>query len=136
MIFGLLLPYLSRVPLSFTYGVAWIWVFIDDAGGFLRWNGGQLVSLVFVAMFGLVYVFSNLRWAFYLSVVCHYCITIFLYYDLMAVRHSDDFLGFIVAPFFIAPASLAAALVGLILQQVLDRRELKRLAANAEESSI
>ncbi|MEP6947434.1 MAG: hypothetical protein ABJA02_16065 [Acidobacteriota bacterium] len=136
IVFGLLMPYLARIPLAFTYGIAWIWVFIDDAGAFMRWNGGQLVSLVFVAMFGIVYVFTRLRWSFYLSVAVHYAITIYLYCDLMAVRHSDDFLGFIVAPLFIAPASLAAALAGLIVQQVLDRRERKSVAAVAGGTNI
>lgn len=122
MLLGMVMPYLSRIPLAMTYGTPWIWDYISSTDDFLRWNGGQIFSLIPIAAFGALYIFSSLRWGFYASVLGHFAATSFIYHD-FGVRHGpDDFLGCLVFPPIFAGASFAVGFVGLVVDLIAQNK--------------
>ena len=121
-VLGMLMPYLSRIPLAFTFGTPWIWNYISSTDDLLRWNGGQIFSLIPIAMFGALYIFSSLRWGFYAAVLGHFAATSFIYHD-FGLRHGpDDFLGCLVFPPMFAAASFAAGSIGLVADLIAHRK--------------
>src|SRR5215210_7790935 len=72
LLLGFLMPYISRIPYAFTFGFSWIWSYMPDSDAFFWWNRLHLYSLIPMGVFGLVFVFGNIRWGFYASAVVHF----------------------------------------------------------------
>ena len=134
LVIGECMPYISRIPLAFVYGTDWIWRHTPDVDNFLRWNGMHLGSLIPIVMFGLLYIFTNMRAAFYASVIGHFAVTSLLSYSHGKPYGPDDFLGCFVYPFVIAGGSFvcgAATLVGVAL--ITKLRSPKATESTVEE---
>ena len=127
LLLGFLMPYISRIPYSFKFGFSWIWSYMNDSDAAYWWNVMHLQSLVPIVVFGLLFIFGNLRWGFYGSAVAHFAATIFFYYDHGAVPHSDDFLGFIVFPYLIGIPSFVCGVIGLIAELIVSGRRGKQI---------
>ena len=121
LIVGVLMPYLSRIPLALTHGAGWIWKYMRTSDDFVRWNGFHLFSLIPIVIFGLVYVFGNARWAFYASVCGHYAVTSLIYYSHGEPPFPDDYVGCVLFPFPIAGASLLCGLIALAAELIAVR---------------
>ena len=119
------MPYLSRIPLAFTYGTNWIWSYMTNSGDVLRWNGFHLGSLIPLIMFGLLYIYGETKWAFYAGVFGHFAATCLIYYNFGEHYGPDDFLGCILFPFPIAGASILCGLIGLVAELYFKRRRRK-----------
>ncbi len=129
LVLGMIMPYLSRLPLAMSYGTPWIWDYISSIDDFFRWNGGQIVSLLPIAAFGALYIFTNFRWSFYASVLGHFAATSFVYHD-FGVRHGpDDFLGCLVFPPIFAAASIAVGFAGLVVD-LIAQSKVKNISTN------
>ena len=126
MIVGFLMPYLSRIPLAFKYGTPWIWKYMNDSDDVLRWNGLHSLSLAAIVLFGVIYIFTELKWQFYGSVFAHYAVTALVYYNFMEKYGSDDFLGCIFFPPFFAFISVGGGLLGLGVELVINNRTNSR----------
>ncbi len=111
LILAELMPYLSRIPLSFVYGTAWIWKYMSTIDDVLRWNGGQLLTLIPLGVFGMIFIFGNTKLPFILSTLAHFAVTCLIYYSHGEPPHNDDFLGCLVYPF---PIGLAAGFAGAV----------------------
>lgn len=131
LIVGELMPYLARIPLAFVYGAAWIWRHTPDLDNFLRWNGMHLGSLIPIAIFGLIYIYSSNRSAFYASVISHLAITSLLYYSHGQPYGPDDFLGCFIYPFIIGIGSLACGFIALFASALLTRLQSGRSVTEA-----
>ena len=122
---GLWLPYLSRIPLAFTYGTAWIWKYISNSDDFIRWNGFHLLSLIPLSLFGFLYVYENLKWSFRAAAFGHFAVTFLIYYKFGEPRFGiDDFLGCLLFPPIIAAASFFGGIIGLIAELFINRRKV------------
>lgn len=122
------MPYLSRIPLSFVYGTAWIWKYMSTFGDVLRWNGGQMVTLIPLGTFGLIFIYGNTKLPFIASIVGHFAVTCLVYYSHGEPPHNDDFLGCLAYPFLISvPAGVlgAVALLGRSAVDAIKRRNAK-----------
>jgi hypothetical protein len=98
LLLGFLMPYISRIPNSFTLGTAWIFKYMHEPEDFLLWNVCHIFSLFAIFSFGLLFVFGNINWGFYASVVGHFCITSVIYHNFSEPPASDDFLGSVLFP--------------------------------------
>ncbi len=127
LLLGFLMPYISRIPNAFYYGTEFIWNYTDPTGSFWYWNGFHLESLVPMFIFGMIYTFANVRWAFYASALSHFAATWFFYHDHGVVHHPDDFLGFIVYPYVIGIPSFLCGIIGLISELIIQNRKSKQL---------
>ena len=123
LIVGFLMPYLSRIPLAFTYGTAWIWSYMHTADDFMRWNGFHVASLIPIVIFGFVYLYANTKWAFRASVFGHYAATAFIYYNFGEHYSPDDFLGCIIFPFLFGGASLLCGAIALVVELFIEGRK-------------
>ncbi len=121
LLLGFLLPYLSRIPLAFTYGAAWIWKYISHSGDFVRWNGFHLFSLIPILIFGLLFVFGISKWSFYAGVGGHFAVTFLIYYNFEEHYGVDDFLGCILFPLPIAAASFLCGMLVLAAELYFNR---------------
>lgn len=126
LVLGFLMPYLSRIPYALTYGVDWIFKYMRNDGDFARWNGFHLFSLIPICLFGLVFIFGNIKWGFYASVLGHFVSTAFIYHNFAEPAYRDDFLGCIVFPPMFAIASFLCGLVGLIAELIITGRKGKQ----------
>jgi hypothetical protein len=129
LVFGMLVPYMSRIPTAFVRGIPWIWSYMSSMDDVLRWNGFHVISLIPMAIFGLVYIFGSLRWGFYASFVSHLAATSFLYYHQGNPHGPDDFLGCILFPPLLAIASGACGAVAFLAELLLQNRRPKINAA-------
>lgn len=125
LIIGFLMPYLSRIPLAFTYGAPWIWKYMANADAFRVWNEFHLFSLEPIFMFGLVYVFAKIKWQFYAAAFAHFLVTFLCYYNFGEHPQRDDFLAFLVFPFIIGAPSFLGGLIGLAAEYFINRRKVK-----------
>ena len=125
LIVGFVMPYLSRIPLAFTYGTAWIWSYMDTADDFMRWNGFHIASLIPIVIFGFVCLYENTEWAFRASVFGHYAATAFIYYNFGEHYSPDDFLGCIIFPFLFGGASVLCGAIALVVELVAANRKQK-----------
>ena len=121
LIVGFLMPYLSRIPLAFTYGAAWIWKFMPNFDSVRVWNEFHLISLEPMLMFGIVYIFGNVKWTFYTAAVAHFAVTFLCYYNFEETPQRDDFLSFLVFPFIIAAPSFLCGAVALVAELIAKR---------------
>jgi hypothetical protein len=122
MLVGMVMPYISRIPLAATYGTQWIWNYISSSGDFWRWNGFHVFSLVPIGIFGLLYIFSGYRYGFYASVVGHFAATSFIYYDFGVHHGPDDFLGCLLFPPMLAVVSFVAGGIALVAETIIERK--------------
>jgi hypothetical protein len=123
LLLGFLMPYISRIPYSFTYGTAWIFKYMPNDGDFARWNGLHLISLIPMCIFGIVFVVANVRWCFYASVIGQVVMTSVVYYNFAEPAYSDDFLGCIVFPPMFAFVSFLCGIVALIAELIVQNRK-------------
>ncbi len=127
LLIGFLMPYISRIPNSFTYGTEFIWSYTKQADSFWWWNELHLGSIVPMLVFGVVFVFGNVRRAFYASALSHFAATWFFYHDHGVIPQRDDFLGFIVYPYLIGIPSFLCGIVALIVElTVINWKRKKR----------
>ncbi len=125
LIFAELMPYLSRIPLSFVYGTAWIWKHTSTLDDFLRWNGLHLLTLIPIGVFGLIFIYGNQKLPFIASALGHFAVTCLIYYSHGEPPHNDDFLGCIAYPLpigFAAGFTGAVALLGQTAFAAIKRR--------------
>ncbi len=125
LIVGFLMPYLSRIPLAFTYGAAWIWKHIDNSNDFSNWNGFHLGSLIPIVIFGLLYIFGKVKWAFYAAAFGQFAATYVLYYDFMECYENHGFLEYIILPTMIVTASFLCGITVLAAEYFINRRKNK-----------
>ena len=123
LIVGVLMPYLSRIPLALTHGAWWIWSYTRTSDGFIGWTGFHLFSLIPILIFGCVYVSGNAKWAFYASVLAHYAVTWRIYYSHGEPPFPDDYFGSVLFPFPIGGASLLCGLVALVVELLVVRQK-------------
>ena len=122
LIIGYLMPYISRIPLAFKYGMPWIWKYMGEHfEDILRWNVLHIFSLVAIIVFGALFIFSKLKWQFYGSVIAHLAITSLVYYNFTETYHPDDFLECIFFPPVIAFFSGLGGLLGLGVELIIKR---------------
>ena len=121
LLIGVLMPFLSRMPLAFRLGSAFIWRFVPDAEAFAVVMGLFIVSLIPACLFGMLYLFTRFRWAFFLSAAVHYAFTAFFYYNFLE-NPRDEPLALAFAPFFIAAFSFVGGSLGLLAEWLLTRR--------------
>ena len=119
LIFAELTPYLSRIPLSFVHGTAWIWKYMSTFEDVLRWNGGQLLTLIPLGVFGLIFIFGNTKIPFIASTMAHFAVTCLLYFSHGEPPHNDDFLGCGIAAGFAG----AVAIIGRTAYDAIMRRK-------------
>ncbi len=123
LIVGSLMPYVSRIPLAFKYGTPWIWKYMSNSDDVLRWNGLHLISLAAIVLFGAVYIFTQLKWQFYGSVIAHFAIVSLVYWNFEETYGIDDFLGCVFFPPFFLIASGTGGVVGLVIELIVNRRK-------------
>ena len=132
---GFLMPYLSRIPLAFTHGAAWIWKYMHTADDFVRWNGFHVASLIPIGLFGFAYLYENTKWAFCASVFGHYAATAFIYYNFGEHYSPDDFLGCIIFPFLFGGASVLCGAIALVAELFFDGRN-ERMQTPLESEKV
>lgn len=125
LLIGFLMPYLSRMPLAFKYGAAWIWSYMNDTNALIRWNTFHSFSLIPIFICGAVYIFGNVRWIFYIAALAHFAATFFCYFNFEEHPHPDDFLGFIVFPYFIGFIAFGGGIIALFAELFISRRTMK-----------
>ena len=64
LIVGFLMPYLSRIPLALIHGADWIWKYMPDSETIKILTEFHLFSLKMVLVFGIVFIFTKLKWGF------------------------------------------------------------------------
>ncbi len=122
LIIGFLMPYLSRIPLAFTYGTNWIWSYMPNSDSFVVWNKMHLFSLEPIFMFGLIYILGNVKWQFYAAALAHFAVTFLCYYNFEEQPQRDDFLSFLFFPFLIGAPSFLCGVIGLIAEIFIQRQ--------------
>lgn len=133
LIVGFLMPYLSRIPLAFTYGANWIWSYMPNHDSFVVWNKLHFFSLEPIFMFGLIYIFGNVKWQFYAASLAHFAVTFLCYYNFEETPQRDDVLAIVVFPFFIGAPSFVCGLIGLVAEIVMQRRKQKEIVEKKVE---
>ncbi|HEV7698663.1 MAG TPA: hypothetical protein VGO43_00395 [Pyrinomonadaceae bacterium] len=131
LVVGMLVPYISRIPLAVIRGNPLIWSYMSTGADVLRWNGIHIISLIPMAIFGLIYIYGKLSWGFYASIVGHFGITSFIYYNFGEKYGLDDFLGCIFFPpmiAFVAGACGAVAFVAELIVQRITARTTNEIA--------
>lgn len=126
LIIGFLMPYISRIPLAFKYGIPWIWKYMSNPDDVLRWNGLHLISLAAIVLFGAIFIFTELNRQFYGSVIAHFAIVSLAYWNFEETYGRDDFLGCIFFPPFFLIASGIGGVLGLVIELILNRRKKSR----------
>ena len=125
LLIGFLMPYLSRVPLAFKYGASWIWEFTPDLGSFGAIGGLFLVSLLPVAIFGILFIFTRFRWPFYLSTLAHFAGTAFFYYNIFEDPRAvpDEPLALAFIPILLGLLALVVGSVGFLVEWFMGTRK-------------
>ena len=121
LLIGVLMPFLSRVPLAAKFGLAWIWRFVPHSEAFAVVMGVFVTSLIPLVLFGVLYVLTRFRWALFLSAAVHYSCTAFFFYDFLE-NPRDEPLALAFAPIFIGLFSFVAGCLGLLAEWLITRR--------------
>lgn len=118
LLIGVLMTYLSRIPLAFERGADWIWRYIPagDVQAWILFNLFHALSLAPLVLFGFFYLRRKIRWTFHLAAIAHFVTTFFLYYNYEA-RRGEDVINFVLFPAVIASVTFAAGIIGYLLER-------------------
>jgi len=125
LLIGFLMPYLSRIPLAFKFGAPWIWKFTPDLEAFVALGGVFIVSLFPVALFGMLFILSKFRWAFYASALTHTVGTVFFYYNIFE-NPRDEPLALAFIPIFLAVITFVSGSIGFLSELLVKSRKSEK----------
>ncbi|HYF61174.1 MAG TPA: hypothetical protein VD886_00080 [Herpetosiphonaceae bacterium] len=113
------MPYLARIPRSFTRGADWFWSYLPSPGAFLFFGAFNLIGLAPLAVLGFVSASKGTDTAFLATALVHMAATFLIHqgYDLAADAQAA--IGLVVFPLLVFAITAATALVAFFAERAI-----------------